>query len=66
MKRAEIQDLLELKHRETFLENYLIPSIEGGYFDMTIPGKPTSPKQRYRLTEQGKILKNVFEDKNSE
>ncbi len=66
MKRAEIQDLLELKHRETFLENYLNPSIEGGYVDMTIPGKPTSPKQRYRLTEQGKILKNAFEDKNSE
>jgi hypothetical protein len=53
MKRAEIQNLLELRHRETFLKNYLKPSIESGHIEMTLPDKPTSPKQRYRLTDTG-------------
>ena len=54
MKRQEIQDLLGLKDRENFLVNYLNPSLEGGFIEMTIPDAPTSKNQQYRLTEKGR------------
>lgn len=57
MKSAEIQNSLQLKHRETFRDNYLSPAIEGGFVELTIPDVPTSPNQRYRLTAKGKTLK---------
>jgi hypothetical protein len=50
----EIQDFLGLSHRETFLNNYLNPAIEAGLLERTIPEKPTSPNQRYRLTAKGR------------
>jgi predicted HTH transcriptional regulator len=50
----EIQDFLGLSHRETFLNNYLNPAIEAGLLERTIPKKPTSPNQRYRLTAKGR------------
>lgn len=50
----EIQDALGLRHRETFLDNYLTPMLEAGLLDRTIPDKPTSPNQQYRLTGKGR------------
>ena len=41
-------ELLELKHRPTFRDNYLLPALELGYIDMTIPDKPNSSKQKYK------------------
>lgn len=61
LKRNEIQEALELKHRDYFMDNYLNPAMEQGYIEQTIPNKPTSPNQRYRLTEKGVILKNKLE-----
>jgi len=61
VKRNEIQEALELRHRETFLNNYLNPAMEQGYIEQTIPDKPTSPNQRYRLTEKGHKLKTELE-----
>ena len=54
--REDLQIRLGLKHRDTFMENYLKPALEAGLIEMTIPDKPTSSKQKYRLTEQGKQL----------
>ena len=51
-----IQELLGLKHRETFLDNYLKPLLKSGWIEMTIPDKPTSSKQKYRITEKGRAL----------
>jgi len=51
-----IQELLGLKHRETFLNNYLKPLLKSGWIEMTIPDKPTSSKQKYRITEKGRAL----------
>ena len=62
MKRSEIQSLLDLKHRETFIDNYLQPAINEGFVEPTLPDKPNSPKQRYRLTEKGKLLKERLEE----
>ena len=56
MKRAEIQDALDLRHRDYFNETYLIPALNAGYLEMTIPDKPTSSRQKYRLTEKGLLL----------
>jgi len=54
--REKIQDLLGLRDRKSFNENYLTPAIKEGYIEMTIPKTPTSPNQRYRLTPKGKAL----------
>jgi len=34
----------------------LTPLLEQGIIEQTIPDKPRSPKQRYRLTERGNAL----------
>lgn len=58
MKSAEIQEVLQLRHREYFRDNYLEPAINEGFVEMTIPEKPNSPIQKYRLTKKGEVLKN--------
>jgi len=56
-KASEIQELLGLRHRETFINNYLRPLLETGWLERTIPEKPRSRLQRYRTTVVGmKIL----------
>lgn len=46
---AELMQLVGLTHRATFQKNYLNPAIEAGLIKRTIPDKPKSPKQKYRL-----------------
>jgi len=53
MTRQELTDALGLKDRKHFAEAYLQPALEAGLLEMTIPDKPQSSKQRYRLTGQG-------------
>ncbi|MBW2109678.1 MAG: putative DNA binding domain-containing protein [Deltaproteobacteria bacterium] len=63
MKRKEIQSALSLKHEDHFREAYLIPALQAGYIEMTIPDKPRSSKQRYRITALGKkVLKKAVRD----
>jgi len=56
LTRAEIMEGLELKDRMHFANEYLQPALDAGLIEMTIPDKPTSSKQRYRLTDQGRRL----------
>jgi len=42
-----------LADREYFRTKYLRPAIDPGLIEMTIPDRPKSNKQRYRLTEAG-------------
>jgi len=44
--------------RTKFRHQVLNPLIKIGFIEMTIPDKPRSSKQKYRLTEKGrKIMK---------
>jgi ATP-dependent DNA helicase RecG len=62
MRRREIQEALGLKHEDHFREAYLLPALALGAVEMTQPDKPRSSKQRYRLTEHGKALRNGDEE----
>lgn len=50
---SDIQRRLQLRHRPTFRQNYLHAALEAGYIERTIPDKPNSRLQKYRLTAQG-------------
>jgi hypothetical protein len=57
MDRQEIQERLNLANRENFRLNYLKPALDAGLVEMTIPNKPNSRLQKYRLTALGQQLK---------
>jgi ATP-dependent DNA helicase RecG len=57
MSRPEIQAILKLSDRENFRLNYLQPALIQGLVEMTIPNKPKSILQKYRLTQKGKDVK---------
>ena len=64
MTRQHIQDSLGLKHRVHFKKVYLLPALKAGLIEMTIPDKPRSSKQRYRLTPAGsEYLKQTREER---
>ena len=52
MSISELMHELGLKHRPSFRERYLDPALEMGLIERTIPGKPTSSKQRYRRVKR--------------
>ncbi len=54
MARSQLQERLGLRDRFHFRDAYLLPALEHGLIEMTIPDKPRSSKQKYRLTAKGK------------
>lgn len=52
--REELQRIVKLDNREHFRKAYLKPLLEAGYLELTIPDKPNSRLQRYRITLAGK------------
>ncbi len=48
---GELREMLGLKHRQTFRENYLHPALQQGLIERTLPDKPNSRLQKYRLVE---------------
>ena len=50
---ADIRVAFELKDRRRLRETYIKPALAGGLIEMTIPDKPNSRLQKYRLTSKG-------------
>jgi Fic family protein len=55
MTRQQLKEALGLKDDEHFRKAYLLPALEAGLIEMTIPDKPRSSKQKYRLTDKGRL-----------
>lgn len=58
MSRAEIMAKLGLKDDKHFRQHYQQAGMGIGVIEMTIPDKPRSSKQRYRLIEKGMALRD--------
>ncbi len=56
LSTKELLQALKLKHRPTFLANYLEPALALGLVGRTDPDSPRSPRQAYRLTAAGERL----------
>ncbi len=53
-----IMEKIGLKHRPTFVENYITPALEAGILKVLYPNKPNHPRQKYLLTAKGLALYN--------
>lgn len=54
MTRSALQEACGFHNRTSFMNAILKPALEAGLLEMTVPGKPQSRNQRYRLTEKAK------------
>jgi hypothetical protein len=52
LSRDELQSVLGLQDRKSFSERYLKPALNAGLIEMTIPEKPNSRLQKYRLRDR--------------
>ncbi|MBV1884530.1 MAG: helix-turn-helix domain-containing protein [Pseudomonadales bacterium] len=53
LSSGELRERLGLKHRTNFRNHYLVPALEAGLIELTLPDKPNSRFQQYRLTAKG-------------
>lgn len=53
MTRQQLQRALGLRDDEQFRKAYLQPALDAGLIEMTIPNKPRSSRQKYRVTAEG-------------
>lgn len=58
----KLQELLYLDDRMNFINNYIQPALMDELIEMTIPDKPKSSKQKYRLTEKGLALQKKLNE----
>jgi len=64
LSRAALQAASQLRNREHFVNEHLKPLVAAGLIELTIPDKPRSSRQRYRLTAAGReLLKHIEESK---
>jgi hypothetical protein len=45
-----------LRDRKSFFERYLKPALALGLLEMTVPDKPNSRLQKYRLADKGRKI----------
>lgn len=53
-----LMEKIELKHRPTFIANYLTPAIQNGFVALLYPDNPKHPRQKYLLTVKGLAVFN--------
>ena len=58
-----LMEKVGLKHRPTFIENYINPAIETGILKILYPDKPNHPRQKYLLTAKRLALYNEIKAK---
>ncbi|MBI1291006.1 transcriptional regulator [bacterium] len=56
MARTEIMAQLGLRDEKHMREHYLQPALDAGVIEMTVPDKPRSRNQKYRLTSLGRKI----------
>lgn len=56
MSREQLQRRLRLTDRKSFRQAYIQPALGQGLIEMTLPDKPQSKLQQYRLTAAGRAL----------
>lgn len=54
----QLMERIGLKHRPTFLTNYINPAITAGFIRILYPESPNHPRQKYLLTDKGLSLYN--------
>lgn len=53
---SEMMEKLQLNNRRYFTKEYLKAAITEGFVELLYPDSPRHPKQKYSLTEKGKLL----------
>jgi predicted transcriptional regulator len=53
---------LNLKDRTHVSERYIDPALAQGLIEMTIPAKPNSRLQKYRLTDKGREILRLLRE----
>lgn len=56
LSREQLQSAAGIRDREHFRGQYLEPLLSGGLLERTIPDKPRSSRQMYRLTAAGRAF----------
>ena len=57
LSTKELLQRLNLKHRPTFIANYLHPALKLNLIEMTIPDKPSSGGQKYRVVKKAAAIR---------
>ncbi|MBI4962126.1 MAG: sigma 54-interacting transcriptional regulator [Desulfomonile tiedjei] len=57
---TDLMGIIRRANRTKFRNQVLAPLMEAGLVEMTIPHKPQSSKQQYRLTEKGRNLNGIL------
>lgn len=52
MSGQELQEAIGLRDRKSFRERYIVPALQAGFIEMTVPDKPNSRLQKYRKTDK--------------
>jgi len=59
---AELMEFADRSNRTKFRDQVLRPLLEQNWIEMTIPDKPTSNRQKYRLTARGREILSKYDD----